>query len=173
MRNIFLLHFILIFLGIISVSLKDYFQFYDILLFLILTFGLVLNYIKKKQVLELENISNYVFWFIMTMLIISIRSTNYLDFDYYFFTILISKILVLIFNYLKYKKIIITSTVISKIWIFSLFLYLCELALNSTHGLKNICFYMGLISTIESFIIIFRFKNWKPKRFFFTGNAND
>ena len=48
------------------------------------------------------------------------------------------------------------SSFFNKLWIFTLFLYLSEIMFNSTHGLKNICFILGLISVVESLFIVFK-----------------
>ena len=72
--------------------------------------------------------------------------------------VLILKTIVLSIYYMKYRKIIIPSSYLSKFWIFVLFLFLSELILNSTYGLENSCLILGVISSFETIIIILRNK---------------
>ena len=68
--------------------------------------------------------------------------------------ILTMKTTVLVVSYFRHKKLYVTKTILGYLWLTSLFLYLSELILNSTHGFGKICFNLAIISSIESILII-------------------
>jgi len=173
MKYIAPLRFFLVFLAIVLACSHKRFELYDKFIFCVLMAGLILNYIRKKPSLQFDAIANYFFWLALSIVIASLRTNKYLDIYSLFAIILASKVLIVGLNYLKYRHIKVTSTFVSKLWILALFCYLSELILNSTHGFRGFCFYLGLISSVESLFIIIRFKQWKPERLFFIKNNAD
>ncbi len=162
MRNLIIRLIILIgmFLLLHYKSPKD---FYDIIASLILFVGLVLSYREDRSGNLYNIISNYLFWLLVSCMVFLIRKENVFDIQNIFILLLSIKSIVFCLNYFKFKKLEVPSTVFSKVWIFTIWLYLSELILNSTHGTKNLFFYIGIISSIEIIIVIFKVKDWKPK----------
>ncbi|MBO9584360.1 MAG: hypothetical protein J7574_09390 [Flavobacterium sp.] len=108
-----------------------------------------------------EAVSNYFYWAIMIFVIFLHSKISLFSFIDAFIILLGLKMLVLFLNYFKYKKVVVVSSYLSKIWIFTFFLYLTEITLNSTHGFKNLFFDIGIISAIETILIISKNKEWK------------
>ncbi len=158
MRNLILRLFLILITTIIFFIL-DEFSYYDFVIAFLLFTGLVLNYKTSENIVD--TISNYFFWIVMPLLIIIHKGISLASFVDSFLILLALKISVLIYSYTKYKKVAITSSYLSKIWILTFCFYFTEIILNSTHGLKSLCFFLGIISSIETIIIIFKNKEWK------------
>lgn len=159
MKNLIIRLFIIIVTVIILFVVKE-FAYSDFAIVFLLLIGLVFNY--KVTDNFYDAISNYFFWIILFLLIIIFKKINFITLLDSFLVLVVLKTFVLIINYLKYKKITVPSSFLSKIWFFTFFMYQVEIVLNSTHGLKNLCFFLGVISIVETFIIIVRNKKWKP-----------
>ncbi|WP_428229482.1 hypothetical protein [Flavobacterium sp.] len=158
MRNSFFRLFLIIITAIISFNLIE-FTDSDFVIAFLLFIGLVLNYKTTEN--TYDTFSNYFFWIIMFLLITILKKISFTALLDSFLILLVLKVFVLLYNYIKYKNVSVTSLYLSKIWIFTFFLYQVEIILNSTHGFKSLCFFLGLISIIETFLIIFRNKEWK------------
>jgi hypothetical protein len=158
MRNLIFRLFLIIVTAIIFFVVRE-FAYSDFVIAFLLLIGLVLNYKTTKN--TFDTISNYFFWIIMFSLINIFKKISFATLLDSFVVLLVFKASVLVYNYFKYKKVAVPNSHLSKIWIFMFCLYQAEIILNSTHGLKNICFLLGVISAIETFLIIFRNKEWK------------
>lgn len=159
-RNLIFRLFLIIITAVIFFVVEE-FAYYDFVVAFLLLIGLVLNY--KTTTNKYDTISNYFFWIIMFSLITIFKNINFATVLDSFLVLLVLKTSVLGYNYLKYKKVAVPSSYLSKIWIFMFCLYQAEIILNSTHGLKNLCFFLVIISAIETFLIILRNKEWKFK----------
>ncbi len=137
----------------------DHLNNYDLIIEFLLIVGLILNYRKNESTAEV--LSNYFYWPIMIFIIFLHIKISLFSFFDAFIALLGLKMLVLFLNYFKYKKVAVVSSYLSKIWIFTFFLYLTEITLNSTHGFKNLFFSIGIISAVETILIILKNKEWK------------
>ena len=137
--------------------------FYDIISVLFLSLGLMMSYKEDRSKNIYNSLSNYLFWFFVTIMILLIKGESICNGSNIFIILLVVKIIPLIMIFIKFKKIEVTSSFLSKIWILTIFIYLSELILNSTHGTKILFFYVGLISSFETIIIILKSQEWKPR----------
>lgn len=158
MKNLIFRLFSIIITSIILFLLHDLCR-YDFMIAFLLLIGLVLNY--KTTDNKIDTISNYFFWIIMFLLITIFKKISFTTLIDSFVILLALKISVLIYSYIKYRKVAVTSSYLSKIWISAFSLYLAEIILNSTHGFKSLCYFLGVISSIETFLIIYKNKEWK------------
>ena len=156
MRNFILRLLIITLTSIVLFVLKE-FMYYDFLVAFLLLISLILNYKTTEE--KIDVISNYIFWLTFAVLIYVFKNLDVFDSGNTLIYMLMLKIIVLCVSYLKYKKINIKSSYLSKFWILVLFLFLCEVILNSTFGLKNACFILGVISSFESLCHLFRNKD--------------
>lgn len=115
---------------------------------------LIFDIIKYSKIKNSKSVLiYYLSWFFISVCVIYIRNVGiYLRSP--LILILTIKTSVLILSYFRYKKIYVTKTIIGYLWLTSLFLYLSELILNSTHGFGKICLNLAAISSIESILII-------------------
>ncbi len=95
----------------------------------------------------------YLSWILISGCVIYIRNVG-LNFWSPIILILTIKTIVLLLSYLKFKRFYVTKTILGYLWLTSLFLYLSELILNSTHGFGKLCLNLAVISSIESILII-------------------
>jgi len=135
----------------------------DIIITVILFFGLFLTYRENREESLLNTLSNYFFWLTTSVLILLFKNEDIFNIRNIFLTIFLLKLVGVILTYTKFKKIEVTNTILTKVWIFSLSIYLIELILNSTHGTKNLFLYLGIVSSIEIIFILIRLKKWKFK----------
>jgi len=154
-----IIRFLLLLTTCVVLFRYKYLENYDLIVEILLIIGLILNYRKNEN--TVEALSNYFYWPIMIAIIFLSTAINFFSFIDAFVILLELKMLVLFLNYFKYKKVAVVSSYLSKIWIFTFYLYLTEIMLNSTHGFKNLFFCIGIISAIETFLIILRNKEWK------------
>ena len=138
------------------------FEYSDFILTFLLLIGLILNY-KQTNESKIGVLSDYLFWIVELIVIAYFKKIDIFIIKDSFLILFVLKIAVLLFSYLKYRNMWVTSTVISKIWVLTLFMYLSEIIINTTQGLKSICFLLGVISVVESFIIIFKNDKLKEK----------
>lgn len=158
MKNLTLRLLIIITVSVILFIVKE-FEYYDIAVALMLLVGLILNYKTNEE--KTDVISNYIFWVTFTILIYLFKKIDIFDLYNTLLYMLLLKIIVLCVSYMKYRKINVTSSYLSKFWIFVFFLFLTELILNSTFGLKYECYILSVVSSLETLIIIIRNKEWK------------
>ncbi len=162
MKNL-IIRSILIMSVYILTQLNLQINYSDIILVLILVFGLLLTYLEDRENHIFNTISNYLFWLVTTFIILLDKKEHIFNIKNIFLVVFIIKTLGVIFTYYKFRRIEVPTTILNKIWVFTLFVYLSELILNSTHGTKNYFFYIGLISSIETFLILFKLRNWQFK----------
>lgn len=162
MKNL-ILRLIIVIGVLLTINYKIPESFYDIVVALLLLLGLIISY-KEARISNIYNVlSNYLFWIVISYIILKDRKEIIFSFNNVFVLLLLIKVVLLAITYFKYKKLEMPSTILSKIWMFTLFLYLTELILNSTHGTKYLFFYTGLISSVELLIILLKTKEWKSK----------
>lgn len=162
MKNL-VIRFIIVLGILLCVNYKIPETFYDIIIALFLLLGLIISY-KEVRDSNVNNIlSNYLFWIACSYIILIEKKEVVFSFNNVFVILFLIKTILLAINYFKFKKLEAPSTILSKIWVFTLFLYLIELVLNSTHGTKYLFYYTGLVSSIELFIILLIMKEWKRK----------
>lgn len=126
----------------------------DILATLIFLAILIFDIIKYSRIENNKSVLiYYLSWILISGCVIYIRNVG-LNFWSPLILILTIKSIILLFSYFRYKKIYVTKTIIGYLWLTSLFLYLSELILNSTHGFGKLCLNLAIISSIENFLII-------------------
>lgn len=126
----------------------------DILATIIFSTILIFDIIKYSRIRNTKAVLiYYLSWFLISVCVIYIRNIG-LDFWSPLILILAVKITVLFLSYFRYRKIYVTKTILGYLWLTSLFLYLSELILNSTHGFGKLCMNLAVISSIESVLII-------------------
>ncbi len=160
MRKI-LIKLLLMMVAILVCLLRDYFNLYDIFIFIILIMSLIVEFFQKKE--SIEFITTYMLWIVLSVIVLFLREIEIIDVDNIFLKVLIFKIILVGFNYWRFKKIEVPNTILSKVWLISLFLYLSEIILNTTHGTKTLFLLTSVISIIESALVIFKLKKWQPK----------
>lgn len=146
-RLISLLFFALIFLLKIS-------DFYDLIAgFLVFTL-LVFDLFEQNHNENLETELVYYFvWITILSIIFNVRG-GYIGPFTPVFIIIIIKAVTLVLYVLKYKSIMVTRTILSKLALVSLAFYLIELIINSTHGLSTFALFFTKVSAIELLIIV-------------------
>lgn len=154
-----IIRFLLVVATCVVLFRYKYLDNYDLIIEVFLIIGLILNYGKNEN--TVEALSNYFYWLIMIFLIFLHTKIDLFSFIDAFTILLAFKTFVLFLNYFKYKRVAVVSSYLSKIWIFTFYLYLTEIILNSTHGFRNLFFNIGIISAIETILIISRNKKWK------------
>lgn len=158
MRNLVIRLFLIIVTAVIFFVVRE-FAYNDFVIVFLLLIGLISNY--KTTESTYDTISNYFFWIMMFSFIIIFKQINFTTLLDSFVILLVLKASVLMCSYIKYKKTMVTNSYLSKIWIFMFCLYQAEIIFNSTHGFKRLCFLLGIVSVIETFLIILRNKEWK------------
>ncbi|TCP23327.1 hypothetical protein EV195_10951 [Tenacibaculum skagerrakense] len=136
---------------------------YSIISSVLMIFGVYITYKEDRESNIYNIVSNYLFWVFLSITVFTIKQENVLNLYNIFARLLVIKLIPLIITFIKFKKIEVPSTFLSKVWIFTIFLYMVELLYNSTHGLKNLFYYTGIISSIELVFILLKVKEWKPK----------
>ena len=136
---------------------------YSIISPVLILLGVYITYKENRESNIYNVVSNYLFWTFLSITVLTIKQENVLNLYNIFPRLLAIKLIPLIITFIKFRKIEVPSTFLSKIWIFTIFLYMGELLYNSTHGLKNLFYYIGIISSIELVVILLKMKEWKPK----------
>ncbi|TDO99193.1 hypothetical protein [Flavobacterium sp. 245] len=154
-----IIRFFLILTASVVLFKFNYLDNYDLIIEFLLIIGLVLNYRKNEN--TVEALSNYFYWPIMMFVIFLYTKISLFSFIDAFIILLGLKTFILFLSYFKYKKVAVVSSYLSKIWIFTFYLYLTEIMLNSTHGFKSLFYYIGIISSIETILIILKNREWK------------
>ncbi len=154
-----IIRFFLILTASVVLFKFNYLANYDLIIEFLLIIGLILNYRKNENTAEV--LSNYFYWPIMMFVIFLHIKISFFSFIDAFIILLGLKTFVLFLNYFKYKKVAVVSSYLSKIWIFTFYLYLTEIMLNSTHGFKSLFYIIGIISSIETIFIILKNREWK------------
>jgi hypothetical protein len=126
----------------------------DILANIILLMILIFDISKYSRIEKTKSVLiYYLSWILISGCVIYIRNVG-LNFWSPIILILTIKTIVLLLSYLRYKRFYVTKTILGYLWLTSLFLYLSELILNSTHGLGKLSLNLAVISSIESILII-------------------
>ena len=126
----------------------------DILATIIFLSILIFDIIKYSRIENTKSVLiYYLSWILISGCVIYIRNVG-LNFWSPLILILTIKTAVLFLSYFRYKKLYVTKTILGYVWLTSLFLYLSELILNSTHVFGKLCLNLALISSIESILII-------------------
>jgi hypothetical protein len=115
---------------------------------------LVFDIIKYSKIKNTKSVLiYYLSWIFISLCVIYIRNVG-IHLRSPLMMILTMKTTVLVLSYFRHRKIYVTKTIIGYLWLTSLFLYLSELILNSTHGFGKICLNLAFISFVESILII-------------------
>lgn len=128
-------------------------NFYDLfsgsIIFVLLVFDLIESNHKDntKSVLIY-----YMSWVIIALVTIYGRK-SYIGPFTPIFIISIYKVVPLLAFAIKFRRIQVTRTVITKLSLISIALYLIELIINSTHGLASIADFLAIVALIELGII--------------------
>jgi hypothetical protein len=126
----------------------------DILSTIILLTILIFDIIKYSRIENTKSVLiYYLSWILISGCVIYIRNVG-LNFWSPLILILTIKTAVLFLSYFRYKKLYVTKTILGYLWLISLFLYISELILNSTHGFGKLCLNLAVISSIESILIV-------------------
>ena len=126
----------------------------DIVTTIILLTILIFDISKYSQIENNKSVLiYYLSWILISGCVIHIRNVG-LNFWSPIILILTVKTIVLLLSYLRYKRFYVTKTILGYLWLISLFLYLSELILNSTHGFGKLSLNLAVISSIESILII-------------------
>lgn len=138
----------------ITVLLFRYSLIVDYLATFVLLIILLFDLIKYSRINNTKSVFfHYFSWIIITSLVFFIRSVG-LNFWSPIVLVLTLKIIVILVSILRYKNLYVTKTIFGYLWLVSLFLYLTELLLNSTHGLAKLCVNLAILSSIETVAII-------------------
>ena len=126
----------------------------DILAIIILLTILIFDISKYSRIENTKSVLiYYLSWILISGCVIYIRNVG-LNFWSPLILILTIKTIVLLLSYLRYKRFYVTKTILGYLWLISLFLYISELILNSTHGFGKLSLNLAVISSIESILII-------------------
>ncbi len=138
---------------------------YDLIAFSILFVMLIFDLLQRNYPkTPFEAFSYYIFWIVAFFsIIISIYvQFNYFEFehDFAFFhfpikEVFVIKLIVFIVSFIKYKSIIVTNTILSKLWLVVIFLHFTSILLNSTYGFETWFYNLAIISAMETLVIIF------------------
>ncbi|MEM6721706.1 MAG: hypothetical protein AAF611_20425 [Bacteroidota bacterium] len=129
--------------------------------FLMLIFELFRQNYPKNQI---EAFAYYTLWISVFLCIILHQQPQYNYFDYEFSLlflhypikeILILKLSVFVISLMRYKSILVTSTILSKLWLVIMFAHFSILFLNSTYSFGISAYYLAMITAIETILIIF------------------
>lgn len=142
-------------LFVILVITGKYLMMVDILAIIIFFMSLIFDISKYSRIEKSKSVViYYVSWILISGVVLYIRNIG-LNFWSPIILIITIKSLVLLLSYLRYQRFYVTKTIFGYLWLTSLFLYLSELILNSTHGFGKLCLNLAVISSIESILLIF------------------
>ncbi len=130
---------------------SKYINYLGVLLLLSL---LILDFINLNKIKNSKSsLIHYLSWIIISATIIYLRNIELTIYSQ-LVLIFIFKTTILFLSLLKYRSFYVTKSFLGKIWILSLFLYLIELILNSTHTTAELCLKLAILTSIESILII-------------------
>lgn len=156
-----LLRFSPIVLLVLAVPSKSQWEYNDILMFIAVVLNTFLSYPGRLfSFNKYYSLVNYFSWLIFVIAIVFDKS---LVFNYEVVVILLLKVFILILNYFKFGNFYIPITYLNLLWALSFSLYLTELILNSTHGTKQLFMVLGIVSGIETILIIILMQEWREK----------
>lgn len=138
---------------------------YDLLSGLIILILLIFDLFERNHTFSPKSeLIYYISWIVIGLLTFIIRKSHIGPF-FPIFNIFIIKLLTFIIFLTKYKSFPVTRTILSKIALITIALYILELILNSTHKFSSIPVFCTIISSIELLIILLIEKkrtNYKP-----------
>ncbi len=119
-----------------------------------------LNVSSEKLRVWDSNVDQF-FW------IIVISSIFYMNFSFIkhnyigIFSVLLLEVVAYVISYLKFKKTIATHSILAKLWVISLLVFLIDLTINSNSNVPFwICILLGGISRAEIIAIILKLDKW-------------
>jgi hypothetical protein len=142
-----LLRLALILSSIIVISIK--YNNYDIIVTALMLFGVVIEFIKTEES-KIEPITTLIFWLSYVGIIYYWKKLNVVDSPLIHLELI--KTVVFSFILLKIEKNNIQNSIFSKFWIVVLFIFLSEIALNSTFGFYGIYLISAMISILFTII---------------------
>ncbi|MDY0781037.1 hypothetical protein [Tenacibaculum sp. IB213877] len=144
---------------IIIITQFKIFEYYGIIASTGIVILLVFDIFEKNHSSDLiPELIYYANWILIGVSTFSIRGSSVVPYTPIFIILIIKTISCLIFL-LRYKSLIITRTIISKINLIFIALYFMELLFNSTHGIARNTVFWTKISFIELLALIILFKN--------------
>ncbi|MGH1386497.1 hypothetical protein [Kordia sp.] len=142
-----------------------FWSIYNLVFSSLIFFMLVYDLFKRNYPQnQLEASSYYLFWIVAFLTIITNINLRYNYFDSDFSSsflhypikeILIIKSIVFIISFIRYRSIVVTKTILSKLWLVTMSLHFAFLLLNSTYSFQIISYNLAIISAIETVLIIF------------------
>lgn len=158
---------VIITLAIISITQLKIIEYYGELSSCLILILLVFDIFEKNHSNYLKTeLTYYSSWVIIGLSTFSIRG-SYLGPYSSIFLIFAIKLTILVFYFLKYKSLLVTRTILSKVCLVTIALYFIELLSNSTHGLGNTTLFWTKIASIELFIILITEKKRVKYKLFF------
>lgn len=138
----------------------------------LLLIGLFLSF--KKEETETEFIIDYIFCTCSALILVASMQFLFLtmssNLNAFLYKILLFKFILLIISYIKFRKFIIPTSVLNKLWIVSVFITLIHSCLTSKH-IYIFIYFFGILSSIDSLFTLLKMKKWKFNVKFFL-NAN-
>ncbi|MCT4629669.1 hypothetical protein [Winogradskyella sp.] len=147
---------VLLFSVIFLLKISDY---YDLLsgfiVFILLAFDLFeRNHTNVKE----HELIYYFSWILIGLITTTVRRCNIVPYTPIFLVSIMK--LILIIGYLfRYKSFKVTRTLLSKITLIVIALYIIELIVNSTHGFSSITLLWTKVSTVELILLLIINKN--------------
>lgn len=136
------LQILLVFALLFAINSKN--NVVDILTVALMLIGLITDFIKTEKTIRIT-ISTLLFWLINIVIIFYWkRGALYSEFIY----LETFKIIIISSVYIINKKSTPQNSIIGKLWIVGLFIYVGEIVLNSTFGFKSLYFVTTLISLL-------------------------
>lgn len=148
-----------------TLLLLRFWGIYDLIFSSLILFMLIFDLFKRNYPKnQLEAFSYYLFWMVVFLTIITDMKLRYNYFDYessspFFYypikEIFIVKSIVFIVSLIRYKSIVVTTTILSKLWLVVMFLHFVLLLLSSTYSYQIESYNLAIISAVETILIIF------------------
>jgi phosphatidylglycerophosphate synthase len=117
--------------------------------------------VSTEKLRRLDSTIDQAFW-LLVIAGLFIRYPEFLSHHYQqILAIIILEVSCYLLSYLRFRKEVATHAISSKIWTLSLFICLVQVISTGDSGiLFQICFYLGLVSRLEIFLILILLPRW-------------
>lgn len=158
MKKVFIKFLPILLISIVCL-LREEIDYYDIIVVVLLLFNLILcaSILNNVDLSKNHSLYNFLSWVFLSIIIFLVRDFN---FNFSILILIVLRLILLGVNYYRFNNFYIPQTILGYLWAISLTLYLSELVLNSTYTLENIFVFLGYLSTLETFLIVFKLKKW-------------
>ena len=150
-KNIIRIALVLLFSLVLLLKLSDY---YDLISGFIVLVLLVFDLFEQNHINhKITELIYYLSWITIGLITINIRGC-YIGLYSPIFLILGMKLIILVGYLSRYKSFKTTRTLLSKITLITIALYIIELVINSTHGFSTTTLFWTKISTVELILLL-------------------